>query len=245
MMDDLPRLIALDQPELDLPGVAPRTVKQRVVSWLREEEDETFGFFQATVYLQDRDALDERAERWRELRDVQAPYDQDHWLVPGGPECVWLYQEAESAFILGLFLSSLLCSHASCERVLAACLQEYEDDLDKRWPHWGLGPLAKSAHELQLIDDDLLTSLDQLTEARKVSAHFKPPVEPAAVEWRAYHAGVTRDQVLYQDALSGMSVATRLLRGDQGFKRVGWQYGGTSPKVARPLSDGDSRFVNG
>ena len=49
-----------------------------------------------------------RAKRCLELRAVQAPYDRAFWLVPGGEEAVWLYDEADRAFVDGLFLASLL-----------------------------------------------------------------------------------------------------------------------------------------
>lgn len=50
-----------------------------------------------------------------------------------------LCEQAEAAFVYGLFLASLLCSHAACERVLGACLEEDGDSLDKGWTRWGLG----------------------------------------------------------------------------------------------------------
>ena len=75
----------------------------------------------------------------------------------------------------GMFMAALLCAHSSCERVLAGCLDWYEDRLPKGWAMWGLGRLVPAAFDLGLIDEGLKDRLLQVSELRKVSAHFKPP----------------------------------------------------------------------
>jgi hypothetical protein len=201
----------------------------RVKKWLAGQEHETLATLAAVLFLRDSNGRRARAERWSELHSVQAPFDrEDGWLVPGGSEAVWLYEEAERAYVYGLFLATLHCAHAACERVLAACLLDYERQLDKNWRRWGLGSLTTAAFEMGLIDEDLKQGLERVTRNRKVSAHFKPPITRDSVVWRAYTSAPDGlfteqdlDQVLHDDALAALEVATELLRGDQGFAQLG------------------------
>jgi hypothetical protein len=216
--------------QLDLEGVEPLSDEERISRWLADQTEETEDVFEAALFLRDHNSRGDRAARWLTVRQVQAPFDTEWgWLITGGSEAVWLYDEAERAFVSGLFLASLLCAHAACERALAGCLQVYEDRLDRRWRRWGLGPLTRTALELGLIDPPLGARLDQVTELRKVSAHYKPPLMPNSVHMRALTQlpddfGLSDedalDEILYEDALLALEVATELLRGDQGFARV-------------------------
>lgn len=221
-------IIALNQLELEFEGVTPLSAEERVARWLAEQEDESEEVITAALFLEDGSSRADRAERWAEIRAIQAPYDRAHgWLVPGGSEAVWLYEESVRAYVHGLFLAALLCAHSACERVIAGCLLGYEEKLDKRWRRWGLGPLAAKALEFGLIDDDLRRGLDEVTELRKVSAHFKPPLEPNSVlvrTCRALAAGSeledALESTLRSDAKTAIEITTWLLRGDQGFARA-------------------------
>ncbi|MFG2021981.1 hypothetical protein [Actinomadura geliboluensis] len=216
--------------ELDLDGVTPLSEEERIARWLREQEQETPEVLAAILILRDVRSRAERTQRWAEIRSIQAPFHREHgWLIPGGAEVSWLYDEAERAFIDGLFLATLLCAHAACERALAGCLLRYEEELDRNWLRWGLGPLTKAAFERGLIDEQMKQDLQQVTELRKVSAHYKFPLEPNSVSRRAYEEFAETstssdedalDAVLRRDALTSFRVATELLRGDQGFARL-------------------------
>ena len=105
----------------------------------------------------------------------------------------------------------------------------YPEQPDKNWLRWGLGPLAKAAYERDLIDSALRDDLAQVTEVRKVSAHFKPPLTPNTVMLRAFDRAETStaqsddellDEVLQDDAMFALKVATKLIRGNQGLSRV-------------------------
>jgi hypothetical protein len=222
--------LALDQLQLALEGVPPLSAEERLERWLADQPEETAQVHAAFLYLRDANTRSARAQRWADLRAVQAPYDRAWgWLVPGGTEVVWLYDEAGLAYVDGLFLATLLCAHAACERVLAGCLQMYPEQPDKNWLRWGLGPLAKTAFERDLIDSALRDDLAQVTEVRKVSAHFKPPLTPNTVMLRASERAETStaqsddellDEVLQDDAMFALKVATKLIRGNQGLSRV-------------------------
>lgn len=219
----------VNQLEFDLAGVAPSSREERLATWLEVQEEVTADVLTATLFLQDSRSRRERVERWAEVRSIQAPYDREEgWLVTGGDEAIWLYEESCRSYVNGMFLAALLCAHAACERVLAGCLLFYEDQLEKNWIMWGLGRLIVAAFERGLIDQRMKDNLDQVTEVRKVSAHYKHPITtPNSVSRRALRAlgddatiEDALDGVLKQDACLAVRTATELLRGDQGFYRL-------------------------
>ena len=96
-----------------------------------------------------------------------------------------MLDEAAEALVGGLWLASLLCSHAACERHLAGILAFDEDSLPNSWRSWGLGRLLEAARERDIVPADLWEPLETLNEARKVSAHFKPPLHAGSLMRRA------------------------------------------------------------
>jgi hypothetical protein len=181
------------------------------------------------LFLADGESRRRRAIRWLQLSSVQNEFEKESgWLIPCGVEPVWLYREACNSYINGMYLAALLCAHAACERVLAGCLLAYEESLPKGWRMWGLGKMIPVASERSLIDPPLKGRLEAISEPRKVSAHFKPPMTTNSVVNRvsqlyddhAYHPLEDRlDNLLKTDALIALGTATELLHGDQGFAR--------------------------
>lgn len=98
---------------------------------------------------------------------------------------------------------------------------------------WGLGLLVPAAFDLGLIDEGLKDRLLQVSELRKVSAHFKPPMSPNSIMRRTIETFDLRpeletddglDSLLGRDALAALDVTTELLRGEQGFSRAAGPY---------------------
>jgi hypothetical protein len=212
----------MEQLELPLGNLAPQTCRQRVSAWLENQDEETEDVTAAELFLVDGTTRRGRAKRWMEVRAVQARFDRDSgWLIPGGVEAVWLYEEAVRSYMNGMCMAALLCAHASCERVLAGRLDWYEVRLPKDWARWGLGRLAPAAFEAGLIDDRLKDRILHLSELRKVSAHFKPPSAPNSIARRAVelfnlHPELETedgfDTLLRGDALAALETTTELLR---------------------------------
>ncbi len=223
----------MGQLQLPLEGVEPLTDEERIEAWFYQQERDSADTRTASLFLRDRRTRRARAARWGQIQDIQAPFaNASGWLIPGGMESLWLYHEAERTYIEGFPLASLLSAHAACERVLAGCLQGYEDELDKRWRRWGLGPLVTEAFNRTLIDTPLRDDLMKVSELRKVSAHFKPPLEPNSLHRRAVERTIAvpelgdddaLDEVAQDDALLAIRTATELMRGDQGFLRARWR----------------------
>jgi len=217
--------LVVGQLQLEFAGVAPLTLDQRLEEWLSHQDEPTSDVLTAALFIADNDSRRRRAVRYKELLELQAPYAMNEsWLVSGGVEVIWLYEEGCRGYINGAFLSALLCSHAACERVLAGCLFSCREELDKRWLMWGLGNLMTAAAERGMINDELRGDLAKLNEIRKVSAHFKPSHETTtSVGYRAL-SELTEDSgaaheaainsIVRTDALFALQVATFMVRSD-------------------------------
>lgn len=220
--------IIVRQLQFEFDDIAPLSLEQRLHNWLQLQDEETREVYTALLFLGDNDSRRRRAERWSEIRHVQNPYEfGSSWLVSGGIEVMWLYEEACRDYINGAYFSALLCAHSACERVLAGCLFAYREELPKGWSMWGLGRLIPSAVERNLIDSELESDLNKLTEIRKVAAHFKVAHETTnSVQWRSeafltehpdleYEDAV--NSIMRSDALFAIEAATAIVRGNLGF----------------------------
>lgn len=134
----------------------------------------------------------------------------------GGPETAFLLDEAANALVEGLWLASLLCSHAACERHLAGLLSMIEDSLPSDWRRWGLGRLLVEAKQRAAVPHDLVDALDILNEVRKVSAHFKPPLHEGSLLNRAHAMGTgdwlqAAEDISKTDAFTAYETARSLI----------------------------------
>lgn len=218
----------VEQLQFIFDDVPPLSVADRLSAWLASQDAESPDVLTATLFLTDNDSRRRRANRWSEIRYIQMPYDSESgWLVSGGVEVAWLYDEACRGYINGSYFSALLCAHAACERALAGILSTYRDELEKGWLTWGLGKLINAAKERKVVDDQTLKDLSRLSEIRKVSAHYKEYMDaPMSVHRRAI--GILQndpslddeeviDNIARLDALFGIELATVMVRGNLGF----------------------------
>ncbi|MGC4111770.1 MAG: hypothetical protein QM747_15400 [Nocardioides sp.] len=176
------------QPELPLADVDVLDAIQRVQLWLATHPDavQDLDGLSARLYLKDNDTRVRRARRWLEIVEIdQRCSNQWGVLLHGGTETLWLLGEAAHGLVEGLWLASLLCSHAACERHLAGILEFSEDSLPESWRSWGLGRLLEEAQKREIVPSDLWEPLRALNETRKVSAHFKPPLHDGSLMRRA------------------------------------------------------------
>jgi hypothetical protein len=178
------------QLELPFQDLEPLDAMRRVELWLASQpqgHSDDADVIAARLYLADGASRAQRARRWQRIREVheRATYEDGGVGVHGGPETVFLLDEAASALVEGLWLASLLCSHAACERHLAGLLSLDESALPRSWRAWGLGRLLVEARERDVLPAELVEPLEALNEVRKVSAHFKPPLHEGSLLRRA------------------------------------------------------------
>lgn len=220
--------IVVGQLQFEFDGIAALTLEEMLRQWLNSQENDTAEVLTAALYVMDNRFRRHRAERWHEILSIQAPYRHDPaWMVSGGIEAMWLYNEAWRDYIDGAYFSALICAHAACERELAGCLYPYRDELEKRWLIWGLGKLIPAALKRGIIDEQTSKDLTKLNEIRKVSAHFKAAHEtPTSVQQRALSLFASNQASDYEDALNNMirsdalyaiRVATLVLLSNLGF----------------------------
>lgn len=180
--------IVLAQPELPLSGVEALSAIQSIELWLARNESsgDDLNVLTAKLYLADAETRLSRARRWLRVRDINERCTHN-WgvLIHGGTEAAWLLDEAAHALADGLWLASLLCSHSACERHLAGILSLDEQSLNQSWARWGLGRLLEEAEKRGILPPDLREPLNLMNEARKASAHFKPPVYDGSLMNRA------------------------------------------------------------
>lgn len=226
--------IVVGQLQFEFDDIAPLTLEERLRQWLNHKDEETTDALTAILFIGDSDSRRHRADRWSEILGIQAPYTYDPaWMVSGGIEAVWLYNEAWRDYLNGAYFSTLICAHAACERELAGCLYPYREDLERGWLMWGLGKLIPATLERKIIDKQTSKELMRLNEIRKVSAHFKPPYDiPNSVENRALGHFASSQPSDYEDVLNNMirsdalfaiRVATFVVRGNLGFGGPWWQ----------------------
>jgi hypothetical protein len=220
--------VVAGQLEFMFDGVEPLSLEEKIADWLDSQNEETPDTLTAALFLVDNESRRRRANRWFEVRCVQARYDSDSgWLTHGGVEVIWLYDEACRSYINGAYFSALLCAHAACERVLADCLYPYREELDKNWLMWGLGKLIVAAGQHGIIDAEIMDQLDRLNQTRKVSAHYKSFLDsPTSVQRRAISVledypdqdeEEVIDNITRSDALFGLQVASFLVRSNLGL----------------------------
>ena len=207
------------QPELPLPGVEALSAIQSVELWLarNNESGDDLNLVAAQLYLTDAETRLVRARRWLLVREINERCTHE-WgvLLHGGTESVWLLDEAAQAVVDGLWLTSLLSSHSASERHLAGILSLDEESLPRSWTRWGLGRLLEEAEKRGIVPRDLQEPLSAMNEARKASAHFKPPLHNGSLMRRAMsrdrHITVESvEQVAEEDALAAYETARSLV----------------------------------
>ncbi|WP_448059187.1 hypothetical protein [Cellulomonas hominis] len=99
-------------------------------------------------------------------------------------EDMYLLHDAISCYIHGADAGAIFCSHASCERDLAA-LVFYSEDAPPRSSQWGLGSLIGHFAKLGKMPADLGDRLRRLNSDRKALYHFGHSQTEIALERRS------------------------------------------------------------
>lgn len=100
----------------------------------------------------------------------------------GSEEASLLWEATVDSFANGIWVGTILCAQATCERVLAGLvsLREppgYALKGPRGWQNWGLGKLIAHVREHRWVEADLLDSVTELCEARKPYDHFRLPFD--------------------------------------------------------------------
>jgi len=207
------------QPELPLPGIEGLDAIQSVELWLARHEGggDDLSVLTAQLYLADAETRLLRARRWLLVRNIDERCIHS-WgvLHHGGPESVWLLDEAARALVGGLWLAALFCSHSVCERHLAGLVGLDDQQQDQSRTLWGLGRLLEEADRRGILPADLREPLNRMNEARKASAHFRPLAYDGSLLRRAMakddgHAMESLEELAETDAFEAYETARLLI----------------------------------
>jgi hypothetical protein len=132
------------------------------------------------------------------------------FLVHGGWLSNQLLEEARYCFAYGQFLASAILGVAFMERVLAA--QFYaagRDDLERA----GGLDLLREALKTRWISQEEFEQFDRVRRLRNPLVHFRRPLAPDTVEYRAVQQNAHPDEVVQSDAQEILQVMFRVLQG--------------------------------
>lgn len=153
----------------------------------------------------------------------------------GGEEALLLWHATVDTFAQGIWVATMLCAQATCERTLVGLISLSELPGaglvgPKGWKSWGLGTIIKHVRKEGLVPDDLLDDVQTLCDARKPYGHWRRPFDPGtlgrSVSEALRHDGdgdplVIRERLLSQAALQAVTTALLLYFGGHG--RGSWE----------------------
>jgi len=104
-------------------------------------------------------------------------------VLAGGEEAQLLWYATVDSFAGGVWVATILCAQATCERALAGIvslreLPGYGIEAPKGWEKWGLGRIVKHVREQGWVPVDVLDHVEVLCEARKPYGHWRRPFDP-------------------------------------------------------------------
>ena len=163
------------------------------------------------------------------LSEVLSGISRAGLVLVGGEEAHLLWDATVDSFVSGVWVSTILCAQATCERVVAALvslreLPGYGIEAPRGWESWGLGRLIRHIRQQGWVPDDLLDDVEVLCEARKPYGHWRRPLDPGTIGrqvaealrqegWEADPEAI-RARILSQEALRSARTTMRLYFGD-------------------------------
>ena len=153
-------------------------------------------------------------------------------ILVGGEEAQLLWEATVDCFAQGIWVATLLCAQATCERTLAGIISLGElpgagISGPKGWERQGLGALLGHVRQYGHVPADVLDAVEELCETRKPYGHWRLPFDPGTIG-RAVadalmggssddDATAIRERILSQNALQGALAALRLYYGNYGW----------------------------
>jgi hypothetical protein len=162
---------------------------------------------------------------------LRAQFHEGQILV-GGEEAQLLWEATVDCFAQGIWVATLLCAQATCERTLAGIISLGElpgagISGPRGWERQGLGALIGHVRQYGHVPADVLDAVEELCETRKPYGHWRLPFDPGTIG-RAVadalmggssddDATAIRERILSQNALQGALAALRLYYGNYGW----------------------------
>jgi hypothetical protein len=149
-------------------------------------------------------------------------------ILVGGEQAELLWHATVDSFAGGIWVATILCAQATCERALAGIvslreLPGHAIAAPKGWEKWGLGTIVKHVRKQGWVPDDMLDDLEVLCEARKPYGHWRRPFDPGTLgrqiadelqKGRGVDPFKLRERILAEEARRSATTALRLYFGD-------------------------------
>lgn len=152
----------------------------------------------------DRDTIAARIERIKYLRKVIP----SRMGLAGSMEAVFVFQEAQAAFVNGHFIATILLAQAFTEKVI----QEQMDTKGYPGTSRGLKYMVKYCRDNSLLPSVILDKIDQLRKIRNPFVHLKPFDYPYTLSRRIFsdmRKGPA--EILESDAKEAISIMVTIL----------------------------------
>jgi hypothetical protein len=116
---------------------------------------------------------------------LRAQFHEGQILV-GGEEAQLLWEATVDCFAQGIWVATLLCAQATCERTLAGIISLGElpgagISGPKGWERQGLGALIGHVRQYGHVPADVLDAVEELCETRKPYGHWRLPFDPGTI----------------------------------------------------------------
>jgi hypothetical protein len=107
-------------------------------------------------------------------------------ILVGAEEARLLWYATVDSFAGGIWVATILCAQATCERALAGVvslreLPGYGIEAPKGWEMWGLGKIVSHVRKQGWVPSDVLAEVEVLCEARKPYGHWRRPFDPGTL----------------------------------------------------------------
>jgi len=165
---------------------------------------------EARQWIEHEDAV-ARADRIARLEWLASNYPSSDlgFMLRGGWLSHRLLEEARYCFAYGQFLATAILGVAFIERVLAARFYAAgRDDLERAGGH----DLLREALRSAWISQDEFEQFDKVRRLRNPLVHFRRPLAPDTMEYRAVEGEAHPDQLAEGDAQAILMGVCRVLQ---------------------------------
>lgn len=121
------------------------------------------------------------------LAELENP--SNGWVLVGGEDAQLLWYAPVDSFTAGIWVATILCAQATCERALAGIvslreLPGYAVEAPKGWEKWGLGTMLKHVRGQGWVPDNVLDDVEVLCEAPSSCESVSWPKRPTTLQRR-------------------------------------------------------------
>lgn len=156
------------------------------------------------------DELGGKVSRLRYISDLRDSLGSEGTMLSGGTATYGAWVEAQSSFVHGNYIATILLCQSLIENLLASTVHDFQaDDSPKRKAQ--LGETLIYCTEKEIISRVDSANIRRLMEVRNPLTHFRPLSEGSNVDNRAVKLGIRTTSLIEQDARFAIGLAVQIL----------------------------------